>query len=100
MATAANKIGENNRGRPKGALNLKTRELVEKIEATGLTPLAYMLSILRDEKQDAAARFEAAKQAAPYCHAKLASIAVEHDVSDGLAEIIAKRRAQVASISE
>ncbi len=42
----------------------------------GITPLAYMLTILRDEKNSTEDRFEAAKAAAPYVHARLA--AVEH----------------------
>jgi triphosphoribosyl-dephospho-CoA synthetase len=42
----------------------------------GITPLAYMLTILRDETISTEDRFEAAKAAAPYVHARLA--AVEH----------------------
>ena len=47
----------------------------------GILPLDYMLKILRDENQDAAIRMDAAKAAAPYVHAKLAS--VEHSGKDG-----------------
>lgn len=47
----------------------------------GLTPLDYMLTMLRDESLEPKARFDAAKAAAPYVHAKLAS--VEH--SGGIA---------------
>lgn len=43
------------------------------IEASGLLPLDYMLAILRDESQPVAQRFMAAKEAAPYVHAKLAT---------------------------
>lgn len=39
-------------------------------------PLDYMLTIMRDDTQPIAARMDAAKAAAPYVHAKLAS--VEH----------------------
>lgn len=39
-------------------------------------PLDYMLSILRDKNMAPDARMDAAKAAAPYVHAKLAS--VEH----------------------
>jgi hypothetical protein len=63
-------------GRKPGVPNIKTKELVEKVEASGLTPLNYMLSILRDEALSREERFEAAKAAAPFVHAKLA--AVEH----------------------
>ncbi|WNJ88476.1 hypothetical protein [Bosea sp. 685] len=47
----------------------------------GLTPLDYMLTMLRDESLEPKARFEIAKAAAPYVHAKLAT--VEH--SGGIA---------------
>jgi hypothetical protein len=40
----------------------------------GLTPLDYMLGILRDEENEAAVRMDAAKAAAPYVHARLASV--------------------------
>lgn len=47
----------------------------------GLMPLDYMLEVLRDEAMEPAARMDAAKAAAPYVHAKLAS--VEHSGKDG-----------------
>lgn len=43
---------------------------------SGLTPLEYMLGILRDETADPKDRFAAAKECAPYVHPRLA--AVEH----------------------
>lgn len=53
-------------------------------------PLDYMLSILRDENMAPDARMDAAKAAAPYVHAKLAS--VEHKGEDGgPLQIIVKR---------
>ncbi|SFJ54353.1 hypothetical protein SAMN05216304_109121 [Bosea sp. OK403] len=57
----------------------------------GLTPLDYMLTMLRDESLEPKARFEIAKAAAPYVHAKLATvehsggIALSHE--DALAEL-------------
>jgi hypothetical protein len=63
-------------GRKPGVPNTKTKELIEKVESSGLTPLDYMLGLLRDEQLSTEARFEAAKAAAPYVHARLA--AVEH----------------------
>lgn len=68
-------------GRPAGAVTRKTREIAEGAAAEGITPLDYMLSVLRDETQAPAARMDAAKAAAPYVHAKLAS--VEHKGEDG-----------------
>jgi hypothetical protein len=61
-------------GRQKGTPNRKTAETVAKIEAAGLTPLDYMLGVLRNENNDQATRLDAAHKAAPYVHAKLATI--------------------------
>ena len=68
-------------GRPAGAPNVKTAETVAAIEASGLTPLDYMLSVLRDENRETAERMDAAKAAAPYVHPKLAN--VEHKGDGG-----------------
>jgi len=61
-------------GRKPGQRNAKTVEQVERIEASGLTPLDYMLSIMRDIAVDDARRLDAAKSAAPYVHARLSSV--------------------------
>ena len=63
-------------GRPAGAVTRRTREAAEAASESGLTPLEYMLSILRDETQDQERRMWAAEKAAPYVHAKLASVEV------------------------
>lgn len=68
-------------GRPSGAVTKRTREAAEKAAEEGLTPLDYMLTILRDETADDKDRMWAAEKAAPYIHAKLAS--VEHKGEDG-----------------
>ena len=68
-------------GRKPGVPNKRTAEKTAEIEASGLTPLDYMLRILRDELADTDARMDAAKAAAPYVHAKLAS--VEHKGDGG-----------------
>lgn len=73
-------------GRKAGAATTKTREIADKAAESGLTPLEFMLQVMRDEPradleprdalQATAMRFEAAKAAAPYVHPRLA--AVEH----------------------
>lgn len=63
-------------GRPKGAASAKTREIANKASQEGITPLEYMLSILRDETADQAMRFQAAEKAAPYIHPRLSAVAV------------------------
>ncbi len=68
-------------GRPSGARNVRTVEQAEAIAASGLTPLEYLTSVYQDENEDAAARRDAAKAAAPYVHARLS--AVEMTGKDG-----------------
>jgi hypothetical protein len=68
-------------GRPKGVPNKANAERQAAIAASGLTPLDYMLFVLRNESADPHERMEAAKSAAPYVHPKLASI--EHGGKDG-----------------
>ena len=46
---------------------------LEAIKASGLTPLEYMLNVLRDEGADKSAQRWAAAAAAPYLHPKLAA---------------------------
>lgn len=71
-------------GRKHGSKNAKSAEIAQKAMAAGLTPLEYMLDVLRTEPPANAdpvvkasytsLRFEAAKAAAPYCHPKLGQI--------------------------
>ena len=62
-------------GRRRGSRNKRTRELLERIESSGITPLDYMLATMRDPELPMELRFEAAKSAAPYVHPKLAAVA-------------------------
>lgn len=75
-------------GRKPGVPNTKTKELVEEVEASGLTPLGYMLAVLRDETQGSERRDWAAEKAAPYVHARLAAVEAKHDISDSLADLL------------
>lgn len=63
-------------GRKVGAVTSRTREIADKAAAGGLTPLDYMLNVLRDETAAKDDRMWAAEKAAPFVHPKLA--AVEH----------------------
>ena len=73
------KPGERRGGRKKGVPNKKNAATVKAIEASGLTPLDYMLGVLRDGTADTEQRFEAAKAAAPYVHPRLATIEHQGD---------------------
>jgi hypothetical protein len=80
-------------GRKAGSATRKTREIADRAIEDGITPLEYMLRIMRQEPpetEDDRVRlsymemsFEAAKAAAPYVHPRLA--AVEHTGKDGSA---------------
>jgi hypothetical protein len=68
-------------GRKKGIPNKVTAAKAAAIAASGLTPLDYMLSVMRDESADPERRDRAAVAAAPYAHPRLA--AIEHTGKDG-----------------
>lgn len=93
MARGA-KPGERRGGRKKGTPNKATKtrkEIAKKALESGITPLEFMLDVMRKEiPADAepaikvamiGMRFEAAKAAAPYVHPKLA--AIEHTGKGG-----------------
>ena len=61
-------------GRKPGTANRRTREIADKAIKGGLTPLEYMLQVVRDEKEDRSVRLDAAKGAAPYIHPKLCNV--------------------------
>lgn len=71
-----NNTGKKFGGRQKGTLNKITIDTIKKVEDSGLTPLQYMLDIMRDPLQEGPIRLDAAKSAAPYVHPKLANIEV------------------------
>ena len=50
--------------------------MAQEAVATGVSPLDFLLAIMRDPTQDLAAHLDPAKGAAPYLHPRLA--AVEH----------------------
>lgn len=90
--TATSKGGKRaGAGRKAGAVTKRTREIADAAMSDGITPLEYMLEVMRKEpnpmlepKDELAAiglRFEAAKAAAPYMHPRLA--AIEHTGGDG-----------------
>jgi hypothetical protein len=76
-------------GRKPGAAAKKTREAANLILASGTTPLGYFQGLLEGTMAFDEVKFEAAKAAAPYVHARLA--AVEHSGHIGI-----KRAAEVS----
>lgn len=71
MARGGNRPGA---GRKAGTPNKASIERQKKVAATGITPLDYMLKVMRNPKADDSRRDEMAKAAAPYVHPKLASM--------------------------
>ena len=76
-------LGRKTGGRKKGSLNKRTlermaieRERLELIKVEGITPLEYMLAVMRDPHAPAYRRDEMAKSAAQYMHGRLSSIEV------------------------
>ncbi len=63
-------------GRPRGAATKRTRKIADRESRKGITPLEVMLKAMRAhaEKKDWDAAASIAKDAAPYMHAKLASV--------------------------
>jgi hypothetical protein len=74
-------LGRKTGGRKKGTPNKKTKELQYRIETSGLTPLDYLLRVMRDPEAGEHERLDAAKSAAPYVHPRLSTI--EHGSKDG-----------------
>lgn len=62
-------------GRKPGSVTQKTREIAERAAAEGITPLEYLLSVVRDEGTDRRERMQAAMAAAPYVHPRLSAVA-------------------------
>lgn len=71
-------------GKPKGANSKVTRKKEVEIAASGLTPLEFMLTMLRDPAAAHEDRKWAAQNAAPYSHAKLAAVTLDGNVDIGL----------------
>src|SRR5437763_4353638 len=74
MAGGGSKPGDRRGVRKHGTPNRDSTARQAEVAASGITPLDYMLKVLRDENADPHQRFEAAKSAAPYIHPKLANI--------------------------
>ena len=69
-------LGQKTGGRKKGTPNRATAAQRAEIAASGLTPLDYMLAVMRDETEPAERRMWAAAKAAPYVHPRMSAVAV------------------------
>ena len=75
------KQGRKTGGRRKGTPNRATAAKAAEIASSGLTPLDYMLAIMRDDNALPERRDWAAEKAAPYVHPRLASVEQKGDLS-------------------
>jgi hypothetical protein len=88
MPGGGSKPGERRGGRKKGQPNKVTLAKEAIVAAGGITPLDYMLKILRDATRTDEERMDAAKAAAPYSHARLQSVDNTHRHSFDLGSIL------------
>lgn len=55
-------------GRPRGSVSRRSVEVVAEALASGMTPVEFMLAIMRDESAEPKRREWAAEKVAPYLH--------------------------------
>lgn len=79
MAGKGSAPGERRGGRQKGTPNKATAAKAEAIAKSGLTPMDFLLGVMRDQNAELENRLDAAKAVAPYVHPKLAPV----DSKDG-----------------
>lgn len=68
-------------GRRAGSASEKTRDIANRAASEGITPLEFMLQVMRDESAERAERLDMAKAAAPYIHPKLTSVEMNANVA-------------------
>lgn len=74
-------------GRKVGQATAKTREIADKAIEDGVTPLEFMIAIMRDEGATRAERLDMAKAAAPYIHPRLSAIEAAVKVTEQVEEV-------------
>jgi len=75
-------------GRKPGSKTKKTQLLAEAAKEAGISPLEYMLAVLRDPKAETERRDEMAKAAAPYIHPRLSNVEAKIDVTGHEAALV------------
>ena len=71
-------------GRPKGSVCAKSTDAVAAALADGISPVEFMLNMMRDDAADPKERAWAAEKSAPYVHPRPAPVArtIEIDLPD------------------
>lgn len=78
-------------GRKPGAATAMNEEARKRALEGGMSPLDYLLGVMRDTNQDAGRRLDAAKAAAPYVHARLNAVSMSGEVDSKITVNINKR---------
>lgn len=91
-------LGRKTGGRRRGTPNRITAAWREAAIASGLTPLDYMLLVMRDESNPTELRLDAAARAAPFVHPRLAAVEVVRSPSEPTPEEAAEKRRLVEKI--
>ena len=73
-----------NSGRKPGSPNKKTAEVQRQVAESGITPLEYLLTVMRDAGGEPRERINAAIAAAPYVHAKLSTVDLKAELTGTL----------------
>ncbi len=68
-------------GRPRGSRNKQTIEILTSAEENGLSPVDYMLGIMRDKRCQHERRDRMAAAVAPYVHPRLAQVQHSGDMT-------------------
>lgn len=84
--------GRKTGGRKKGTPNRITVAWRDGALASGLSPLDYMLRVMRDENEAPDRRLDAAARAAPYVHQRLAAVEVIRPPHEPSPEEAAEKR--------
>ena len=96
MARGGKRVGA---GRPAGSATRRTREIADAAAKDGLSPLEVMLRAMREhalaDRWDQAAAV--AKDAAPYCHPRLAAVEVSGEDGGPVQSISMNMTAQEAA---
>jgi hypothetical protein len=98
-----------NAGRKPGTANTRTRAIADRASAAGITPLEYLLELLRKPYPEGAdgtvlasydaMKLEAAKAAAPYLHPRLANVDGFIDIGPLTGDLAAQGRAVFKALS-
>ena len=60
-------------GRKLGSINRFSQDSLDRAIETGILPIDYLLSVMRNEELSTSVRIDAAKAAAPFLHHKLST---------------------------